>query len=155
MEPKYYECQYCKALAFGYMEKCGFCDTPLIIEISEVEFNEKAHRIINKDESIPTPSSTAEDEALHFFESHKQTIEGADYIDKEYFYVFAASLKSSNDVDANYILEKINNWVNGQIKSLESEKEINGKTERIRIRLRIYNEIKIVLTTKKQKGDNK
>jgi len=54
MESKYYECQYCKALAFGYMEKCGFCDTPLIIEISEVEFNEKAHRIINKEGSEPS-----------------------------------------------------------------------------------------------------
>jgi hypothetical protein len=36
---KYYKCGYCKSLAFGFVDKCLFCDTPLTQE-----------NIINKEE---------------------------------------------------------------------------------------------------------
>lgn len=38
MEAKYFKCDYCKAIGFGYSEKCMFCDTPLD-EISKEQFD--------------------------------------------------------------------------------------------------------------------
>jgi hypothetical protein len=41
---KYFKCSYCKSLAFGYVDKCMFCDTPLTDEniISKEEFEAAA-----------------------------------------------------------------------------------------------------------------